>query len=490
MKKAIVLLLALAVVGVSAFAVDAPAPQTYTITGDATTSWFYNLTDSVSGFSNGTNIQFTYTFISGAAAGKKADSGTYGQIDITGIGLKTQDIKATGDLTPTFGTTSMSLSAKIVSGPLSVSIGSNPSAGYNNAPRVPLFSKDAGYVDADSLKASVSGDAGVKVTYSLGTLGSVAVSVASVNKVAGVAAVTAVPAVAAAAATYTLVTPAAAVTVPATPAVSTTYFQVAAGPTVGAAYAGGAIIAAGTAYYLFTPAVTAVPAVAAVTAVTAKTNHYLGGVDLSLTPVTGLTIVAGAWYDPDTKALAATGDVVAAFGDLSANAGADIYKLDTGALKYDIGGGLAYSLFAKKDSINADFYLANKDALAGHSLDLGLKFVDAGGLVAPLSFTLGFFADDLIASPANDPQKMSIAASGSYKVAISDTTSITPNAAFKMDMSGAKLSYMKIGADAALIANTTLSAYYEAGATQNDKNTNLVKADKPAKITISAKVSL
>lgn len=461
MKKAIVLLLVLAVVGAFAFAVDAPTPQTYSISGDATTAWFYNVTDGTNGFTNTVNAKFTYTFMSGQSASKKGE-GTYGQIEITGIGLKTGEVSGTGDKTPTWGTTSMSLSASIVSGPLTIGIGSSKGASYNNAAYVPYFQASGNNNGQSLLTASVDGTAGIWASYSLGDFGSITVGVDSVAAVAGTPASTTT--------TRTVVAGDGTTTV----ALADGYYEYDGSP-----YAG--VLAANVLYVHEVTTTTA--------AVAAKDGYYLGGIDVTLNLVKDvLSLTAGAWYDPDAEKLAATGKVSVTAGDLSAKVAIDAQNTDK--FVYDLAASVAYKLFEGKDSVNLDVYYAPKDTGLGHQGDVGLKFVDAGGLVAPLSFTFGVFADDLMASPANNPMLISLGGSISYKAALSDATYVKPYGEAKMDLSGAKLTYFKLGVEAVLITNVTFDANYVAGSTNNDNNHNLVAADDPDILTISAKISL
>ncbi len=213
---------------------------------------------------------------------------------------------------------------------------------------------------------------------------------------------------------------------------------------------------------------------------------------LALTPVKDvLAVNAGAWYDPEAKALVATGKVAVTAGDLSANAAIDASKADTADLKFDFSADVTYNLFEKKDSLVLDAYYT-KDGLAGntgeenlahHQGDLGLKFVDAGGLMAPLAFSFGLFGNDLANT---SPVLLSIAQSASYMVGDSK---IKPYEAFRMDLAGGKFMYLNGGIEYDGIANTIVKVDFAMGTTGNDNNTVLVAAKDDTIITISAKVT-
>jgi hypothetical protein len=476
MKKAIVLLLALVVVGAFAFAQDAAAApaKPYTLTADATGGWFYNLTSGNSGFANSYDLSFKYTLLDTSAT-TKGEEGTYGQIDVTHLTIRTVETTATGEQAGTYAWTlgdyadnGLTIGAKIVSGALSVGLYGAPSADYTNAVYVPLFSASDGYTNGSALEPLMSGDAGLTVGYSLGDMGSVTLSAVSKAKPAAVVAVDA---------KYDFKTAAVAVTVPA----KNVTFYTSVNGNVGVPYADGAIIAAGTSYFLYT-----VPVAKAA----AGNNTYVAGLDLSLTPVKDvLAINLGGWYDLDAAAAVFTGKVAVTAGALSANVAVDgTYATD---VAFDASADVTFSMNEKKDSIVLDaYYTESMDTKGvageklGHQGDFGLKFVDALGFVPGLSFSVGAFGQDLMVSASSS--QFSVATSASYSIG---DTKIKPYAAFDYDMTGAA-NYIDAGIEYDGIANTVVKADFAIGGTANDNNVALTSHGTDAVITISAKVTL
>jgi len=466
MKKAMVLLLVLVAAGAFAFAQDAAAPQQpkYSLTGDATVAWAYNLTDSTSGFTNSYDVELKYFLLDNAKA-TKGGEGTYGQIDITHLNLRV-DTSAKGVEPPVWTAkdadgNNISIAAKIVSGALSVGVFGAPSADYENAVFVPLFSPDAGYADSSALEPTLSTTGGTYVAYSLGDLGSVKVSVASVAAVAAAAAGTATTVETVYIGTGTET------------AVDGTAYYAAADATLTTALT--PPLVAGTIYRK-------VVTTAGSAAVVAADGYYLGGIDLTLNPVKDvLAITAGGWYDPTLEKLVATVKASVTAGALSAYAAADIQN--TADLVFDVSGQVAYALNEKKDTFSLDAYYYSDEAVA-HQADFGVKFVDAEGFVPGLSFTVGAFGNDMLGG--NDPMLLSVAQSLSYKIG---DTKIKPYEAVRYDLTGA-LMYLNVGVEYDAVANTAIKGEFIYGATQDDNNVNLVAADTPSKIKISAKITL
>lgn len=85
MKKAFVLLLALAVLGGAAFAEDA-----YTVSGSATLAWGYNIETGATGFENSAEFELEFPLVAGASKSASGED-VYGYISISDINLKIID---------------------------------------------------------------------------------------------------------------------------------------------------------------------------------------------------------------------------------------------------------------------------------------------------------------------------------------------------------------------------------------------------------------
>jgi hypothetical protein len=484
MKKAIVLLLALVVVGALAFAEDAP-PATYEFSANATGGWTTNVTAGTSTFINDWDLSLKFHLLNNLTK-TTAGEGTYGSIEVTHLnlnlieeteGMVGSDTAAWGDGADGGTGDNLSITAKIVSGPIEVGLYGAPGTNYENAKYVPLFSKDAGYTNDSGFKPSLDGAKGLTLKYSFGDMGSITLKAASS---AAVAAADAVPAQV----TFKVAT----ADVSEADAVSKGYINLST--SVPWAVGDGPLVT-GSVYG---------EVVAAKAAVAAADPHYLVGGDLALNPVKDLlAITAGAWYDLDSKDLIFSGTLGVTAGDLSVKGALDGKMPDGGDLAFDAAANVAYALFEKKDSLNLDFYYINDKAPADadkvgagtHRGDLGFKFVDAGGLVAPLSFTLGVFDTDMLLDPAPDPMLLSFAESISYKVSLSDTTYVKPYEALRYDLNG-KGTYVNGGVEASLFANTILTADFAYGGSKDDNNYVLTGGEdsKDIVLTFKAKVSL
>lgn len=137
MKKAIVLLLALAVLGGAVFAEGAA----YTLSGSASLTWGYDLDTDTSGFENVASFEIVFPIAVGASKTTTGE-GTYGTITVKDIYLSVEDLLGAGgtslddddddaddDGTPLLAT----LTAKIVSGPFYMSIYNRSSLNFNKA---------------------------------------------------------------------------------------------------------------------------------------------------------------------------------------------------------------------------------------------------------------------------------------------------------------------------------------------------------------------
>lgn len=484
MKKAIVLLLALVVVGAFAFAQDAAAAPAkdqpaYEFSANATGGWTTNLDAKTSTFINDWDVSLKYHLLNDVAKTTGGDSGTYGLIEVTHLNLNLIEETETtvGSDTATWGDgandgtgDNLSVSAKIVSGAMELGLYGAPDTNFENAKYIPLFSKDSGYTNDSGFKPTLASSKGLTFKYGFGDMGSIKLMAANTAPVAAGTTTT----------VYTLTQNGATVlTVTAADAAAATYKDL----------NGTTLTALGTVapygYYLkLTPG----------TAVAEVKAHYLVGGLLALNPVKDvLALTAGGWYDLDNKGMifSATANVTA--GALTVAGAFDGQKNDGADLQFDASANVAYSLFEKKDSVNLDFYYLNDKVVDAakigggtHRGDLGLKFVDAGGFVEPLSFTVGAFAQDLLLSPAPDPKEVSVAESVSYKVG-----DLTPNQALRYDLFN-KGMYLKLACDYAGIKNTVVTASFEMGASKDDGNYVLTggKDSKDKVITLKAKVTL
>jgi hypothetical protein len=478
MKKAIVLLLALVVVGALVFAEDAP-PATYEFSANATGGWTTNVTQGTSTFINDWDLSLKFHLLNDLTK-TTAGEGTYGSIEVTHLNLnlieETEDSATVGngaalwtDKNPDDG---ISVKAKIVSGPIELGLYGAPGDNYENAKYVPLFNKDKGFEgtgDNDSmLKPDIGIAKGLSLKYSFGDLGAITLKAGNTADKAAVTTASSVTVV------YTA-------TGSEKADANVTYTDFVGNPVLFSALVK-------TGIYLKT---TVTPVSDLVK------GHYSVGGELAINPVKDLVaLFAGGWYDLDTKQMIFSTTVKVTAGDLSVGLALDGDKPDGTDLKFDAAANVAYALFEKKDSVNLDFYYAN-DAVqpTDGATDLGLKFVDAGGLVAPLSFTVGAFYQDLLDSYSYDPKYLSFAESISYKVALSDTTYVKPYEAFWYDMNDSTNKagmYFNAGVEASLFANTILTADFAYGGKNPDLNEKLTdgNAAKDVVLTFKAKVTL
>jgi len=519
MKKVFVLL-ALVAVGALVFAEDAPAP-TYEFSASATGGWKYNLDTQQSTFINDWDLSLKYHLLNDIKKTKGADDGTYGYIEVTHLNLNLIEQKEDGS-TVDYGTTTInnygdrvgwgagagdgtgdniSVTAKIVSGPIEVGLYGAPGNNYENAKYVPLFEKDAGYLEStfapntnktrdSAFKPELARSKGLSLKYTFGDFGFVQVLAANTAAVAATTAAGATNSAAFYTATGTE-----------TAAAGVAYY------TLGGV-AAGLPLTAGTAYIKVT---TTSPVVAAA----AVDPKYLIGANVQIKPVTSDTLTiqidGGVLTNLDTKDIIMTAKAAVTAGVLSTSVALDGGKPGASGSKfaYDAAANVAYSLFEKKDSINLDFYAFNPiedtDAM---STELGLKYVDAEGLVPGLGFTAGFFWFDLLDNGKFDPKTIAFAESISYKYALSDTTYVKPYQALRMDLNDKVLSgtgywdpaknavwdkdtlYINFGVEAQLFPNTILTVDYYKGQKHKDNNVNLVKLGDDSEISFKAKVTL
>jgi len=440
MKKAIVLLLTLLVVGALAFADDAaPAKDqpAYTLSASVTGKWQYDLDTSKSGFTNDWDISFHYYLINDMTKSAKGEGDNYGEITITHLNLAIIDrdegnIGNDADIVWGLGADgdgdNFGAAAKLHLGSAWIGLGHGAyTADYENAVFVPLFSSDAGYDNSSAFNPEMSPAGSIQLGYDLGDMGTVSAVV-------------------------------------------------------------GSLLAGANNEF----------------------SEYTVGFDASLTPVKDLLAVkAGFWYNLDSSDWVATAKATVTSGDLSANAALDatsnealssITASTAGDTAFDMSADVTYKLFEGKDSVVFDvYYTESKDAATvdppkyhNHKGDIGLKFVDAGGLVEPVAFTVGVFADNLA---GDDGSLLSVAVSASYKAALSDTTYAKPYIDIRKDLSDEAAAfadgqlYVKAGVEAVLFSKATLDGNFTLNTYANDLNHVLAK-DVDNVLTLSAKVAL
>lgn len=126
MKKAIVLLLALCLTGI-AFAEG----ETWTIEGDASVTWGYNLNDDSHGFLNDASFTLTIPLVAETTKATEGLEGVYGWIEFSEFEAVLEG--ELDDADATVGYTAPSVTAKVIAGSLWVGIYSEPDFGYNMA---------------------------------------------------------------------------------------------------------------------------------------------------------------------------------------------------------------------------------------------------------------------------------------------------------------------------------------------------------------------
>jgi hypothetical protein len=178
MKKAIVLLLALMLVG-AVFAEDSKV--TYTVSGDGWVKWGYNLDTSKHGFNNGYDLEADINLgtIAASKAGAEGDT-VYGKVSLTGLDINLS-VDAQ-DTAPAFDEPDTTISASVVAGPVTFGIYTAPGVNFNQAQMFsPWKDSDADWADPKYVRPAVTTAGGFTTTYTLGTLGSVYLKLASIG---------------------------------------------------------------------------------------------------------------------------------------------------------------------------------------------------------------------------------------------------------------------------------------------------------------------
>lgn len=148
MKKALVILLALTIVG-AAFAQDVVTP---TFSGSVSGAWGYDLQDEVGGFKNSIDFDVVFPF---ATQGKKSlgEGDMYGQILIEDFGLKIVS-EDKGDPKTKIGGDDYAITGKIVVDKMFMKIYSRPGYNINFAPNYRWVEND----NADEVDININND--------------------------------------------------------------------------------------------------------------------------------------------------------------------------------------------------------------------------------------------------------------------------------------------------------------------------------------------
>jgi hypothetical protein len=180
MKKSLLILLVLVVVGAMAFAEDVKA--TYSITGSATTTFGYDLNLSSSGFRTVNSITLGIVLVPTTTVSKGGE-GVYGYIE-----LKEFVFGLDGNAAFNADNSKGTMTAKIVAGPVYVKIYNHPSFSFNYADNI------SGSTDVNMMTLP-DANGGVAVGFVSGTMLDVNVGIWTLLDYTNVAAVTAADAI-------------------------------------------------------------------------------------------------------------------------------------------------------------------------------------------------------------------------------------------------------------------------------------------------------
>jgi len=385
MKKLVVLLLAFAMVGsVFAQAAAAPVALPYTITGNASVKWGYDLDTHMSGFVNSAAWDLTIPLVATTSVGAKGEN-VYGMINIADL-----DLSIVNDETqvPNFDLTGVTVTAKIVAGDAYVGIYSKPSFKFKNANQIAPYYDDTAttYTSTSAVEPNIAVKGGIAAGYKFGTFGSAEFRLASLGD-------------------WTTAN---------------------------------------------------------------ADNNYAFGVNATLTPISILTVNIGAMTrSDDLKYYGLTGKVtLKPVADLSLAVGSDV-NMDGANSKttWDLNGALTYAMNEAKDKVSGEVYYAYKGlaAPAKERLDAAVKFTDAGGFIPAMTVDAGVYANDLLTS--NDPLKLAFVEKITYKYALAGKNYVKPYEAIGKNLADTTndLWYVKLGAEAVLIPNTTFTLDYATG---------------------------
>jgi len=431
MKKAFVLLLALAVIGGAAFAEDAA----YTLTGSASLTWGYDLDTAAHGFTNAYASTITLPLVATGSSSKGEEAIT-GQITLADFAISLADSAGTDTITITSG----AVTAKILlPSNLYVAIYGAPAFSVNNATSFAPWVADAFDDSRGLVKSTLTAAGGVAVGMT-GDL-SFALKVGSTNThtAAAAAAGTASSVVVVGtgletAATGVTYTTAAGVAATAPLTAGAVYVKTTAGAAAGAAPANQYMIGLDAGYVLTDLATLSANMIYGNLGATATTMGL--GLKVSATPVDGLGVALGT----DVKV---AGTVT----------GLDVmFTAD-------------YSL-AELLSFGAGAYFAKADLAATASrLDSKVRV----GLLAVENLTLNVGVDlwGMTDSPANNPMLVLVGGNASYKAMLSDATYVKPYAAGGYELNDEVLA-LDVGLEAMLFPMTTFKLDFTAGELATD----------------------
>jgi hypothetical protein len=449
MKKAIVLLLALAVIGGAVFAEDAP----YTLTGSASMTWGYDLNTENHGFTNAATASLEFPLVA-------EGSSTHGEEAITGsITIKDFSLAVSGtDDDFTLGGSTGSITAKILfPGDLYLQIASAPAFAINNAQSFAPWVADAFDDDNGLVAPELSPNGGF--TFGMDGDFSFAFKVASSNAH------------------------------DASDTSTTTVW------THHPAFIGG-YAATGDEYY-YLPA----------------SNEYVAYDVDTVIYDDYFTSTETESADPAANEYMLGMDVGYKLGDLAniaanviyGNLGADASDFGFGvkvtstpvealdlALGFDLGMAMATTTTTGYDAMfTADYAMAELVSFgAGAYYGVADTAVDAARLdvkarlgllaVPNLTFEAGVDLWDLMADPANDPMLILVGGKTSYKAMLSDATYVKPYAEGGYELND-KVAALSVGLEAVLFPMVTFTVDYTAGALATDAvtgGTNMGDGDK------------
>ena len=475
MKKVFVLILALMMVG---FVFAEEAKPAYDVVADATVTWGYDVETGATGFTNEMNFELTFPLVAGATAEAKGEN-VYGQITITGINLALYNDGTDAKVFDNYDEDGFydTFEAKIVAGPMYVIIDSAPDFELNNANVIGPVAEHDDYEDY-SILANTAADktlGGLTVGYKNDMI-DFGLQIASNGNWTGADAVTGT-------AVYT----ATRATVGYTEAAA-----IAAGLYIapGIAWAAGdGAIAIGDIYYVRT--FTGAEAAEAKN----EKNNYILGFTASITPIEMLTIdVAGfmdAWSGAN-KGLT-FGLTLTPVEALEVTANMDASIVGSADMIWDAAFGTTYTLAnADEVALNAFFAPADSIGTVNAYLEAGISFTEDGaeGFVPALGASAYFKAYDLLNSTdttATEGIGGFVGGTLDYTFTVAEGKTVKPYAAMDLGLlhlkSGADLNGLAytVGVEAAVIANTTITAEFAAGDIADDMGTwnTITKAGEP-----------
>lgn len=453
MKKAFVLLLALAVLGGAVFA-QAPA---YTLTGSATLTWGYDLDTEAHGFTNAASA--TLTFPLGAHKAAKTGEAITGEISISEFKA---GIEVTNAADAVLTSTKGAVTAKILfPSNLYLQIAAAPSFTINQAQQLATWvTKD--FADAKKTAPTLTSAGGF--TFGMSGDFNFALKVGSTNTHTAVAA----------AAGAWVVEPVY-INTAVTTAVANVEYSVDNGVTwTGTVGVGSALKRTRTA------------------AVAAPANDYMAGADVGVKLGDLGTLAVNAIYGRFQATNATLGLGLKAslkpIDGLAVVAAADFENIGT-VSKFD-GMLTADYTMAKMFSFGVGGYFYKQLEADPNYLDARVR----ASLLAVenLTLTVGVDALNLLATPAPATQPVLIGANVAYKVALEDKNYVKPYANFAYSLRSEGM-YLKTGLEAMFFPNTTFTLDYVGGKITDNNITIVPKLGETTDkgiITFATKITL